>query len=238
MLLVENVLMAAGLVEAPTATHVRAAKGLLADLRKQLVEAIDREDPGRLYVCPERAGYFDQLTTEPDYDTLPFAVHRLLGTEARDAYTVLHGNARRVLLDLHPASTIDTVLGPKVMPLDAISEARWAIEVDVVEGMRLVKDIAAGALLKEEVDVFSACFPETYAYLLGEMGTELDKRSAANQGWMPPGWLGDSLRVLQRKPFNATLEIKAPKPPDQPPPKRAKGGALDTEDLKTRSQQT
>lgn len=238
MILVEGVLMAAGLLDKPTTTHVRAASGILADLKKQLVEAIGREDPGRLYVCPERPSYFDRLTNEPDYATWADAVEQMLGTPARDAYTVLHGNARRALLDLRPVSTIDTVLGPKVMPIDAISEARWALEVDVVEGLRIVKDIAAGALLKEEVDVLSACFPEAYAHLLEDMGTELDKRAAANQSWMPPGWLADSLRVLERRPWGATLEIKAPKPPDQPTPKRSKGGGLDTEDLKTRSQQT
>ncbi len=237
MILAEGILMATGLLERPTATHVRAAPGLVADLRQELVDALDREDPGRLYVSPERPGYYDRLTAEPDYATWATEVERRHGVEARDAYTVLHQQARRVLLDLRPVSTIDTVLGPKVMPLDALSLDRWALEVDVVEGLRVCKDIAAGALLKEVVDVFSACFPETYAYLIAELGPQLDKRAAANQSWMPPDWLADSLRVFEKRPFGATLEIKPPKPP-APPPKRSKGGDLDTEGLKTRSQQT
>lgn len=238
MILAEGILMATGLLERPTATHVRAAPGLVADLRQQLVDALDREDPGRLYVAPERPGYFDRLSAEPDYATWAAEVERRHGAEARDAYTVLHQNARRTLLDLRPSSTIDTVMGPRSMPLDAISEARWALEVDVVEGLRICKDIAAGGLLKEAVDVFSASFAETYAYLLGELDVELAKRGGAKASWMPPLWLGDSLRVFEKKPFGATLEIKAPKPPDAPPPKRSKGGGFDTEDLKTRSQQT
>ncbi len=238
MLLAENILMATGLVAQPTPTHVRAARGLLADLRKDLAEALDREEPGHLYVCPERATYFDRLTAEPDYDTFAASVEQMLGSETADAYTVLHQNARRVLLDLRPVATIDTVLGPKVMPIDSISAGRWAIEVDVVEGMRVMKDLAAGALLKEEIDVFSACFPETYAYLLGELDVMLAKKVAATKSWEPPPWLADSLRVFERKPFGATLEIKPPKGPDAPPPKRGKGGSLDTDALKTRSQQT
>jgi hypothetical protein len=239
MLLAETILMAAGLVEPPTATHVRAARGLQADLRRDLVDILDREDPGRLYVCPERAGYFDRLSNPPVYESWSAVVERMAGTETADAYNVLHGNARRVLLDLRPGASIDTVLGPKPMPLDSISLGRWAIEVDVVEGMRLLKDLAAGALLKEEVDVFSACFPETYDYLLGELDLLLAKKWPAGSQVAPPLWLGDALRVLEQKPFGVSLELKPVKAPDAPPPAPKRGkGDLDTEALKTRSQQT
>jgi hypothetical protein len=236
MLLAETVLMASGLVAPPTATHVRAARALLDDLRDQLLAALEREEPGRLFVCPERAGYFDRLAREPDLAAAETALEPLIGTEAADAYTVLHQAARRTLLDLRPSSTIDTVLGPKVLPLDSISEARWALEVDTVEGMRIMKELAAGALLKEEVDVFAACFPESYAYLLGELDLQLAKKAAAAPTWEPPMWLADSLRIFERKPFGASLELTAAKsPPPTSPPKRGKS-EIDTEALKTKSQ--
>ncbi len=238
MLLAETVLMASGLIDPPTHTHVWAARGQLDDLHAQLLVALDRDDPGHLYVCPERAGYFDRLTSEPDYATIEAILEPLIGTEAADAYTVLHQAARRTLLDLRPSSTIDTVLGPKVLPLDSISEMRWALEVDTIEGLRLVKDIAAGALLQEEVNVFAACFPESYAHLLGELDLALAKKAAAKKSWDPPLWLADSLRVFERKPFGASLELTAPKsPPPTSPPKQAKGKVSDlTESLKTKSQ--
>lgn len=240
MLPAESILMATGLVERPTATHVRASRALLPDLRKELLAALDREDPGRLYVCPERPGYFDRLSNEPDYEAYQAALEPLVGAEQADVYVVLHQRARRVLLDLRPVSTIDTVMGPTVLPLDSISEARWAIEVDVVEGLRLVKDLAAGALLKEEVDVFASCFPEAYRFVTDELDAELVKRRAAKASWSPPPWLADSIRVLERLPFGATLELKPAKAPQpsSPPPraKSGKGGALDTDALKTKAQ--
>jgi hypothetical protein len=237
MLPAETILMATGLVEVPTATHVRASRALLADLRGQLLAALDRDDPGRLYVCPERPGYFDRLAREPDYEAYQAALEPLVGTELADTYVVLHQAARRVLLDLRPVSTIDTVMGPTVLPLDSISEGRWALEVDVVEGLRIVKDLAAGALLKEEVDVFASCFSEAYRYLLDELDAELAKRRAAKASWSPPPWLADSIRVLERLPFGATLELKPPKAPEpSAPPPRRKGGELDTDALKTKGQ--
>jgi len=237
MLLAETVLMATGLLELPTGTHVRAARSILSEMRNDLLDALDREEPGRLILCPERVSYFDRLTNPPDYEAMAAALEPLLGTEAADNYTVLHQNARQSLLGLRPSSTIDTVLGPKVLPLDAISEARWALEVDAVEGPRLVADIAAGALLKEVVDVFSAVFPESYGYLIEQLDLALAKKTAATKSWEPAPWLADSLRVFERRPFGATLELKEPKAPE-PPPTPKKGAKLDTEALKTRSQST
>ena len=236
MLLAETILMATGLVELPTATHVRASRTLLADLEAQMLAALEREDPGHLYVCPERAGYFDRLTNPPDYEAMGAALEPLIGTEAADIYEALHVNARQTLLALRPSSTIDTVLGPKVLPLDSISEARWAIEVDVVEGLRIMKDLAAGALLKEEVDLFGAAFPEAYHHLVGQLDLALAKKVAGKKSWEPPMWLADSLRVFERMPFGASLEITGPKPPPPPAPPRKGKAELDTEALKTKSQ--
>jgi hypothetical protein len=237
MIEAETILMATGLLELPTATHVRAAGGLLADLGKQMVEALDREDPGHLYIAPERASYFDRLSNPPRYEQMDLLLEHLVGHEIADAYKVLHGNARQTLLQLRPSSTIDTILGPKVLPLDSISAGRWALEVDVIEGLRLMKDVAAGALLKEAVDLFSACFPQAYAQLLEQLDVELAKRAAAKQSWEPPMWLADSLLVLEKRPFGAQLELTGPKPPPTPPaPKRGKAAELDTEGLKPKSQ--
>jgi len=198
MLDAEKILMATGLVDLPTATHVRAADGLLADMEKELTAALDREHPGHLYVCPERLTYFDRLSTPPSYAAMGLLLERLVGTETSDAYQ--------------------------------------AIEGGVVEGLRLIKDLAAGALLKEEVDLFASCFPEAYFHLVGELDRGLAKRTAANKSWEPPMWLADSLRVFEGKPFGASLELTGRKEPPSPPaPKRGKA-ELDTDALKTKSQ--
>ena len=50
-------------------------------------------------------------------------------------------------------------------------------------------------------------------------------------------WLADSLLVLEKRPFGASLELTGPKAPPEPPaPKRGKAGKLDTEALKPKSQ--
>lgn len=242
MLDAEAILMATGLVETPTATHVRASRTLQKDLRDEMLAALDREEPGRLYVCPERPGYWDKLTNPPDYEAMEPVIEAMTDTETADAYKVLHQNARQTLMDLRPKSSIETVMGDVVLPLDAISEGRWLLEVDTVEGGRLTKDLAAGALLKEEVDVFSAVFPKTYAWLLDELNVALVKRAAAKKDWEPPLWLADSLRVLEQRPFGAKLELTGRKAPGEgapePPTARSKTAKLETEDLKTRSQTT
>lgn len=238
MLTAETILMSTGLLTTPDPTHVRADDQLLKDARDEMIAALDREEPGRLYVCPQRPGYFDRLTIPPDYERLAVVVELMLGTETADAYTVLHQQARQTLLDLRPKSSIETVMGDLVLPLDPISDGRWLLEVDTVEGMRLTHDLAAGALLKEEVDVFSAAFPEAYGFLLDELNKALAKRAAAKQGWEPAPWLADSLRVFEGRPFGAKLEITPPKSPPPSPPKTSKSGKLDTEILKTKSQTT
>lgn len=236
MLEAEQLLMATGLLEPPTRTHVLAARSLLIEQRRMLIEVLRREEPWRLYVCPPRTGYFQRLVVQPDYTAYSNALEPLVGAQVADTYNVIHQRARQALIGLRPVSTIQTVVGPIPMPLDAISAGRWAIEVDVIEGLRLVKDMGAGGLLREEIDVFRAAFPDTYRYLDQVLDDWLNKRKARQPTWAPPMWLADSIRVFKGLPFDASLEVKGPEAPEAAPPSKPRKAPLKTDDLKTRGQ--
>ena len=237
MLLAEELLMSTGLVTQPDRTHVTAATGMMKDTHREMREALVREDPGRLYVCPTYDTYFNKLTDEIDYEEWKQPILAKLGPEVADVWQVKHSEAREALKALRPKMEIDTIMGPVEMPLDFISRFTWALQVDVVEGLRLVKDIAAGALLKEEVDLFIALFPEAYKQLRATEDEMLAKQRAKDSKWFPPPWLEGSLNVFERRPFGSKLTMTSPKSAkDSLNPKPAvsnNGAKFDTESLTT-----
>jgi hypothetical protein len=234
----EALLMATGLLETPERTHILGASELVKAMREDMTAALDREDPGRLILYPPRVTYFDRLSVEPDYAELLAAAETLAGGEVADAYVAAHQRARRALLDLRPRSTIDTVMGPVVMPLDAISQGTWDLLVDVVEGCRLVKDLAAGALLAQEVQLFQACFPDTYRDLRALEDELLNKHRAKKKSWVPEPWMASSLLVFEGRPPEGKLSV-APGTEPEPgrPTKEVKVKDL-TKDLETASRRT
>lgn len=236
MIEAEQILMATGLVEPPTKTHVLAARVGLTGLIRDLADALKRSDPGRLYVCPKRPGYWERLLVPPDYVAYGQVLEPLVGHTISDAYQAIHQRARQALKGLRPTPTIQTVLGPVPMPLDSISEGRWRIEIDVVEGARLLKDFAAGALLREEVDIFRASFPDTYQFLDQQLEMMLNKKRARKVSYQPPMWLADAIRVFKGLPFDASLDLSGPTKPEPSPTSKPKKAALKTDDLKTRGQ--
>lgn len=210
----ESLLLATGLLESPQRQHVLAAPVLVKDMRQTLLDALDREDPARLIVYPERKTYFDRLSEDPDYASIQQDAEALVGTEVADAYIALHQRARSTLLAARPKVEIMTVMGPKPMPLDSISQGRWDIQVDVVESARLCKDIAAGALLKEEVELFQSCFPTLYAELRKVEDDGINAHVARKKSWIPEPWLANSLLVFEGKKPGDKLSAAAGAPPE------------------------
>lgn len=231
----EALLLATGLLEAPERTHVHAAKEIARGLEEDLAAALDREDPGRLILYPERKTYFDRLAVEPDYDDLLAAAERVAGGAVADEYVADHMRARGALLNARPRMWIDTVMGPVVMPLDALSQGRWELLCDVVEGARIVKDLAAGALLAEEVSLFQACCPSTYQRLRQVEDEELNKRRAAKKSWTPEPWMASTLLVFEGRPPGGKLSVAPGQEPEPGrPTKEVKVKDL-TKDLTTAS---
>jgi len=234
----ESLLLASGLLEAPTRQHVLAAPEILKEMRETLLAALDREDPARLIVYPLRKSYFDRLSAEPDYASLQQDAEALVGDEVADAYVALHARARDTLLAARPRVEITTVLGPQPMPLDSISQGRWDLQVDVVEGARIVKDIAAGALLSIEVDIFQSCFPTIYAELRKVEDDGINRHVAAKKSWLPEPWLANSLLVFEgKKPGDKLSAAAGAEPEPSKASKPTTGVKIQdlTESLKTES---
>lgn len=210
----ETLLLGTGLLEMPAREHVRAGGEILRDMEEGMRDVMDRENPARLILYPERVRYWDRLRVEPDYDDLLAAAEKVVPGGIADEFVALHAVARQVLMDLRPKVTIRTVLGPKEMPLDALSQGRWELLVDVVEGARIVKDLAAGALLADEVMVFQSVFPDAYKRLRTIEGEQLDKRSAKSASWVPEPWLGQSLLVFEGRQTEGQLSVTPSKSPE------------------------
>jgi hypothetical protein len=216
----ESLLLATGLLESPKRQHVLAAPILVKEMRDGMLEALDREKPARLIVYPERKTYFDRLSDEPDYASLQQDAEALVGTDIADEYVALHAKARDVLMAARPRVEIMTVLGPQPMPLDSISQGRWDLQVDVVEGARIVKDVAAGAVLSIEVEVFQACFPTLYAELRKVEDDGINKHVAKKKSWIPEPWLANSLLVFEGKKPGDKLSAAAGAPPEPGKPSK------------------
>lgn len=200
---------------------IRAAENMLPELRREMIDAVRLVKPAHHHVVPRRKKFYEKLKPEPSYSLWHDRIARALGVQVADAWQALHMNARRALLDKRPKMEAQTVMGARELPLDFISEGRWAIQVDVVEGNRLLKDLAAGAVLKIEVDLYAECFPETWKYLVDELDVELSRLYPVDSDKLPPAWISGSLLLFEGKALGTSLEA-TPGKDNAPPPKAAK----------------
>lgn len=237
----ESLLLATGLVAAPDRTTLAGAPGLVPDLKKQLSAALGRDTPDRLYVVklPGGSGYAKQLAKDPDYEGLVAWLAPRIGANGALAYQVTHQTARQVLLSRRTIITVDTIMGSQVVANDPEADEQWELEAGQVEQMRIVKDLAAGALLKECVDVFRACFPATYGLLVDHLDDELNKRGAKSKTWMPDPYLEDSIRIFLGRKFDDPVQINGPA--ELPAPGASGGGrkkksGFDSDELLTTAQ--
>lgn len=233
MLLVEALLAATGVVDAPDASAVRAMKGYSLGLRRELLDVVDLKDPGRLYVNNQNSSFFERLSVEPPYVEWSKFLVPVIGLEAAGEWQTKHAAARQLLLDRHPVTTIDSIRGAVVMENDIESEAQWLLEVDTVQNPdRVVRDLAAGALLVEQAQVFNQAYPELAEFLRQALNDDVVKRAGAKPGWLPSPWLEDSMRIFLGLPLDAAVEIRDV-PPAKPIPKRDK---INFDEYRTKAQ--
>ncbi|HKO86716.1 MAG TPA: hypothetical protein VJ140_19635 [Actinomycetota bacterium] len=225
MLEAEVLLAATGLLQPPDQTARLASRTLLADLRVSMLAVLEREEPTALRVNDQTRNYHKKLAATPPYEAIFESVAASDGETFAAAYQAAHMNARQLLLDRWPAVTIDGIFGTQIVDPDHESLAQWLLEADTVENQRLIKDLAAAAILPETVEVFQLAFPLVFADLKGVLNKRLAE--LADEHWAPPPWLDCSLRTFLQLPVEA---IPPAPPPVTPPPSRAK---LAAEELET-----
>lgn len=217
MLEAEVLLAATGLLQPPDKTARLAASTMVKDLRADLLAVLEREEPTAMRVNNQTENYHKRLAATPPYEAVFEQLAAAYGEAFAAAYQAAHMNARQLLLDRYPASSLDGIFGTQICDPDPERLAQWLLEADTVENQRLVKDLAAAAVLPETIDVFSLSFPLLFAELKAALNKQLAK--LADEHWSPPPWLDCSLRTLLGLPVEAVPPAPAPV---VPPPARAK----------------
>jgi hypothetical protein len=227
-LIAESILLATGLLEVPTRTEVAAGPVLVEELRDQLLAVLERDDPARLRVTQARPSYAERLALPPDYEAITQALTSIDDAVAAE-YVLLHQQAREALKARVPTAYITTSLGEVEVPPAADAQEQFLSEVDTIEiHDRLGKDAQAAALLPENVSLFAACYPQTYAWLCLEFETKRSELIAKKM--IPPYWLDDVVRTLLRLP------PEAPTPLPTPASEGAKGKPFNAVQLRTPAQ--
>lgn len=221
----ECLLAATGLLERPDDTARRAAQVLLADLQRQMLAALDQDEPARMGKVGQTAKYHAKLAATPPYETIHVQLEALYGPAFAGAYQAAHMNARQLVLGRYPSGDLDGIFGTTIVEPDWERLSQWLLEADTVERQRLVADLAAAAVLPETVEVFVAAFPLIYGKLREVLNERLGE--LRDQHWSPPAWLESALITFMQLP----VEQAPPAPPaPTPQPSRVK---LDTERLET-----
>lgn len=226
----EALLLTTGAAALPTRADIRDSRGVWKRIVAGLMEALDREDPGRLWGIGVKPAYWERLQKfAPIYADGLDDLERLSGIEVRTQFQALQLDAQAILQARHPVTTVDTVLGPRAVPSDELSEHLFLLLADTVEEpLRLVRDLAAGVLAPDQILVFAEVFPDTYITICQVLQELLAKRVGKEHDWLPPLWLADSIRVLLKQPLGTgtAIEVKTP------PPSKAKAFKLDIDRLK------
>ena len=224
----ERLLLTTGLLEVPERDQVVASRSIWRELVALLEEALEREDPGRLYATTVSGTYADRLVkAAPDYP--PFIERH---PEAGAQFQLLQTEARQRLIDSRPVTTIMTAAGERTVDVEpeGIEQKVWLMEADTIEfPRRLVHDLAAGALCYEQVLAFAAAFPETYSGLVQVAQALVNKRGV---DWYPPLWLNDMLHVLYQEQLGTGVKTQQAKPRPLQPQRRTKGN-IDLESFKS-----
>lgn len=223
----ETLVAAAGLLQPPDETAQLAAQTLLDQLKTQMLAVLDRDEQTSLKVNSQTQKYLAKLAKTPPTEAWFETLEQSHGPAVAAAYLDTHQRSRQLLQQAYPGLDLDGIFGVTVIEPDHESLAQWLLLVDTIENQRIIKDLAAGALLPEVVLAFAAAYPNIY----NELIRVLDDRLAElrQEEWSPPHWLEVSLATFKQLPIKP---IKPMPLPEAPKPSRVK---IDTERLDTAS---
>lgn len=221
----ECLLAATGLLEQPDTSAGKAARVLLRDLTRELLDVLEQDEPKRMGSVRQTPKYHAKLAATPPYEAVDRRLEARYGPAMAAAYQAAHRNARDILLGRYPSGSIDGIFGTRPVDPDWESLSQWLLEADTVERQRLVADLGAAAVLAETVEVFSAAFPLMYGKLREALNRKLAELE--NKSWSPPPWLETALITFMQLPVD-----QAPPAPPAPTPKPSRV-KLDTERLET-----
>jgi hypothetical protein len=204
----ELLLLSTGAIALPTATDIKAIRKLPKELEGRLHHALEREKPAKLVALTTTKTFWPRLAAyNPDYASMD-EVEDTFGLETCAKFQALQLNARNELERRHPVTLIDTVLGPRPVPSSYLDEETFRVLADTVQDeTRLLRDMASGVVIRDQVILFAACFPETYTSLLTEMSDWLIKQEAANPEWLPPLWLADQIKLLRQEKLDTGISM-------------------------------
>jgi hypothetical protein len=214
-------------------TALIASRIKVTELRTDLLAALERDEPIKLRVNDQKPTYAKRLAAQPDYETTMEDLDDLSTLGLAGAYRLAHENARQILLDRAPKVSIDYVTGPQAQPVDPCAQDQYLHEVDNVENQRIVLDLHSAAILPEAVEVFSACFPEIYDYLVSELRTAYTKKGES--GWTPPHWLEYAIRIFLKAPSEGPVDVHSPAAQAPPKPAEEAAPAGSKADLNTKA---
>ncbi len=233
-------LLSTGLLRKPERSDVNARLAHQDEIERALAGMLEAEEPSRLLVVPERRSYFSRLVKfDPEYE----ANFPLLGEDLAEDYQITHMTVRNTVMERRPVTEIDTIVGPRVIDNSIEQDAQWLSELEVIESpARLVKDMAAGALLPECVALVAGMLPDAYAWMVTALGAALDKKTRVEPDWLPPSWMDGAMRIFLRIPFDAKVDVTGvtatPSVRDKPPKDPIAKLKIKPVDLQTPAQST
>lgn len=208
----ECLLLATGLLETPTAEHVRAARAYPEQIRDALAAALERSKPSFLLVIPDRVTYYDRLVkSDPDYAPVHLYLERKMGPDEATAYQLAQQGAVATMIQRRPHAEVHTLVGPKDAPNSYDKDLQYSWEIEIVENhLRLPKDLAAAALVPSNVALFATLFPSVYKFAYNALRRAMDAKLGKEPDWFPDLWLDGAIRVFLQIPWDAVVDVTGP----------------------------
>ncbi len=208
----ECLLLATGLLETPTAEHVRAARAYPEQIRDALAAALEREKPSFLLVIPDRVTYYDRLVkSKPDYGPVHLFLGRKIGPDEADAYQLAQQKAVATMIQRRPKAEVHTLVGPVDAPNSYDKDLQYSWEIEVLENhLRLPKDMAAAALVPSNLALFATLFPSVYKFAYNALRRAMSAKKGKEPDWFPDLWLDGAIRVFLQIPWDAVVDVTGP----------------------------
>jgi len=188
------------------------AASLPKRLRAEMRSFLAGPDSFAKFRLPEAVSYKEALSrilTPPDDET---RINQLAGMESSDGQLAIHQAAERALLILKPFVPIyyrETATGPKAEPPPDTTVARLRRALAIVnDPMRILENMQAGTLLREERGVMAAVYPILYQDVVESVPIALTALVADKQSFELP-WRRDRLLRIFLGAETITPELAA-----------------------------